>query len=44
VTAEEYDPIGAIAIGHDAETEPVPSSARSRPRRRSEEILHHGRW
>ena len=45
-----YDPIGAIAIGHDGETgsagdpaSPV-SSAHRMPRRSAGEVIHYGHW
>jgi nitroreductase len=40
----EYEPVGAIAIGHGAETEPPDGSARRIPRRPSHEVVHYGRW
>lgn len=40
---DEYDPIGAIAIGHPAETR-VPSSATSRDRRSTDAVIHRGTW
>jgi nitroreductase len=40
---EEFEPIGAIAVGHPA-TDPVRSSAHTRRRRALEEIVHRGRW
>src|SRR5207244_2772727 len=41
---EEWDPIGAIAIGHRAPVDPVKSSAQTRARKPLEEIVHRGRW
>jgi nitroreductase len=41
---EEFEPIGALAIGHPAAADPVRSSAHTRPRRPLEEIVHRGRW
>ena len=40
----EYEPIGAIAIGHPAPVDPVVSSARTRPRKPLDEVVHRGRW
>jgi len=39
----EYEPIGAIAIGHPA-PDPIASSARTRPRKPADEVIHRGRW
>lgn len=39
-----YEPVGAIAIGNGAETEPVDSSARRIPRRPAHEVVHHDTW
>ena len=39
----EWDPIGAIALGHSAR-DPVRSSANTRPRKPLEEIVHRGNW
>jgi len=39
----QFQAIGAIAVGHPA-PDPVVSSARTRPRRPVEEIVHRGRW
>jgi nitroreductase len=39
----DYQAIGAIAIGHPA-PDPVPSSARTRPRKPADQVLHRGRW
>jgi nitroreductase len=41
---EEWEPIGGIAIGHRAPTDPVKSSAQTRPRKPLGEIVHRGRW
>jgi nitroreductase len=41
---EEFEPIGALAIGHPAPADPVRSSAHTRPRRALQEIVHRGRW
>lgn len=41
---EEFDPIGAIAIGHPAPVDAVRSSAHTRPRRALADIVHRGRW
>jgi nitroreductase len=38
---EEFEPIGALAIGYDAETEKRDLRARRRP---LEELVHHGTW
>jgi nitroreductase len=38
---DDHDPIGAIAIGHSAETAHPNLSAHRRPR---EQMIHHGRW
>jgi nitroreductase len=38
---DDHEPIGAIAIGHDAE--PVPRDLRSR-RRATPDVIHYGRW
>jgi nitroreductase len=38
---EEYEPIGAVAIGYDAETTRRDLRARRRP---IESLVHHGRW
>ena len=40
----EWEPIGAIAIGHRAPTDPVRSSADSRLRKVLDEVIHRGRW
>jgi len=40
----EWEPIGAIALGHPAPVDPVRSSAHSRPRKTLDEIVHRGRW
>lgn len=41
---DDYDPIGAIAIGHSAETGPPAGSARSQPRRPPAQVVHYGHW
>jgi nitroreductase len=41
---EEFEPIGAIAVGHPAPVDPVRSSAHTRRRRELHEIVHRGRW
>jgi nitroreductase len=41
---EEFEPIGALAIGHPATADPIRSSAHTRPRRPLEEIVHRERW
>ena len=38
---EDHEPIGAIAIGHDAEAAPRDLRARRRP---AAEVIHYGRW
>jgi len=38
---EDNEPIGAIAIGYDAETEKRDLSSRRRP---LDDVVHHGRW
>lgn len=40
---EGFEPIGAIAVGHPA-PDSVQGSARSRPRKALEELVHEGRW
>jgi nitroreductase len=40
----EFEPIGAIAVGHPAPVDPVRSSAHTRGRRDLEDIVHRGRW
>ncbi|MBA2639871.1 MAG: nitroreductase family protein [Nocardioidaceae bacterium] len=40
---DDHHPIGAITIGHPA-TETVTGSARSRPRRALDDVVHHGQW
>jgi nitroreductase len=39
----EYEAIGAIAVGHPA-PDPIVSSARTRPRKPVDEVVHRGRW
>jgi nitroreductase len=41
---EEWEPIGAIALGHPASVDPVRSSAHTRPRKSLDEIVHRGQW
>jgi nitroreductase len=42
---EDHDPIGAIAIGYSAEAlGTVTGSPKTRKRRPTEEIFHHGHW
>jgi nitroreductase len=41
---EEFEPIGALAVGHPAAADPVRSSAHTRSRRPLQEIVHRGRW
>jgi nitroreductase len=38
---DDHEPIGAIAIGHDAE--PAPRDLKSR-RRSPDDVIHYGRW
>ena len=38
---DDHEPIGAIAIGHDAE--PAPRDLRGR-RRTAQDVIHYGRW
>jgi nitroreductase len=38
---EDHEPIGAIAIGYDADTERRDLRSRRRPR---PEVVHYGRW
>ena len=40
----EWEPIGAIAIGHPAPVDPVRSSRDTRRRKDLEAIVHRGRW
>jgi nitroreductase len=41
---EGWAPIGAVAIGHPATTDPVRSSAHTRDRRPLDALVHRGRW
>jgi nitroreductase len=38
---DDHEPIGAVAIGHDAEAEPRDLRARRRP---AQDVIHYGRW
>jgi nitroreductase len=38
---EDHQPIGAIAIGHDGETDRASLASRRRP---LAEMIHHGQW
>ena len=38
---DDHEPIGAIAIGHDAEPAPRDLRARRRP---AQDVIHYGRW
>jgi nitroreductase len=38
---EDHEPIGAIAIGHNAEPTPRDLRARRRP---AADVIHYGRW
>ena len=40
---DDHEPIGAVAIGYSAEPEQS-GSPRTRKRRPTEEVVHHGRW
>ncbi|RSM79514.1 nitroreductase [Kibdelosporangium aridum] len=41
---DEYTPIGAILVGYRAEEQPVEGSAKTRSRRGTDEVIHHGHW
>jgi nitroreductase len=41
---EEWEPIGAIALGHRAAADPQRSSADTRSRKPLESMVHRGRW
>ena len=41
---EQWDPIGAIALGPPPAVDPVRSSAHTRPRKSMDEVVHRGRW
>ena len=41
---DAWEPIGVIAIGHPAPTDPVRSSAHTRSRKPLSEIVHRGGW
>ncbi len=40
---EDLEPIGAIAIGHNAEAARAPRDLRAR-RRPAPDVIHYGRW
>jgi nitroreductase len=40
---EEWKPIGAISLGHAA-SDPIQSSANTRPKKSLDEVVHRGRW
>lgn len=41
---DRFDPIGAVTIGSPAPRDPNPTSARSRRRRSTGEVVHRGSW
>jgi len=42
---EDHEPIGAVAIGYSAEPDgTVTGSPKTRKRRATEDVVHHGRW
>jgi nitroreductase len=42
---EDHEPIGAVAIGYSTEPEgSVTGSPKTRRRRATEDVIHHGRW
>jgi nitroreductase len=41
---EGWDPIGVIAIGQPVPSDPVRSSAHTRPRKPLDEVVHRSRW
>jgi len=41
---ERFDPIGAMTIGHPADTPGAKGSPSTRPRKPADEVVHRGRW
>ena len=41
---EAYTPIGAITVGHRVPDTGAKGSPARRPRRTTDEVVHHGRW